>query len=57
MLSDGSVNRRNTIIEVHEVDAALNYVKTNKSAGPDRLTSEHFKFAGNMLVTLYCPCY
>ena len=52
MLSEGNVLKRTTIIEGHEVEAALNYLKTNKSAGPDRLTSVHFKLAGSRLVTL-----
>ena len=52
MLSDGKVLKRTTIIEVHELEAALNYLKTNQSAGPDRPASVHFKFAGSRLVTL-----
>ena len=52
MLSDGNVLKRTTIIEVHDIEAALNYLKTNKSAGPDRLTSVHFKLACSRLVTL-----
>ena len=52
MLSDGNVLKRTTSIEVHEGEAALNYLLTNKSAGPDRLTSVHLKLAGSRLVTL-----
>ena len=37
---------------MYEVEAALNYLLTNKSAGSDRLTSVHFKLACSRLVTL-----
>ena len=39
-------------IETHEVQSALNYLKLGKAAGPDKLYSEHFKYAGPTLVTL-----
>ena len=39
-------------IETHEVQSALNYLKLGKAAGPDKLYSEHFKYAGPTLATL-----
>ena len=52
MINDHKAYNGKINIETHEVQSALNYLKLGKAAGPEKLYSEHFKYAGPTLATL-----
>ena len=39
------------VIETHEVQSAMNYLKVGKAVGPNKLSSEHNKYASQRLTT------
>ena len=51
-LKDNSKHVDAMVIETQEVQSALNYLKVGKAVGPDKLSSEHYKYASKRLTTL-----